>query len=330
MFLTYARRAVVVTALFAISGCFAGGSAAPPAGSSLAPNVVHAGVPFATLLGGSARGLVRSIHPNYATNKSLLFESDQTDVAINVYQTADLAKNPSPIASIAVHAGCPYGAAVDKKGTIYVADNCSGNDVEEFAKGSTTLKTAITDGISNPLGAAIDSKGTLYVSNYPGAITEYAFGTTTPSQTISGQGLTDPFGLSVDKSNNLYIADFGANAVFELKYGSTTLTNLGLQDCDEPLGTAVDEKHGNLWVTCGEGDTIEVYKLGSTSPSQTIAGNDFPYAIALENKGKPKDEVVESDIDTHSVYAYAPGTYTPYATLTNGVSTPTGLLITKP
>jgi hypothetical protein len=30
------------------------------------------------------------------------------------------------------------------------------------------------------------------------------------------------------------------------------------------------------------------------------------------------------------VYAYKNGQYTPYATLTNGIELPTGLLITKP
>ena len=88
--------------------------------------------------------------------------------AVNIYQTKNLASNPAPIASIAVSHGCPYGLAADKKGTLYVADNCGGNDVEEYAKGQTTLKTAITNGVSNPLGLAIDKSGTLYVSQLSG------------------------------------------------------------------------------------------------------------------------------------------------------------------
>ncbi|MGA7201176.1 MAG: hypothetical protein WBX26_05050, partial [Candidatus Cybelea sp.] len=81
----------------------------------------------------------------------------------------------------------------------------------------------------------------------------------------------------------------------------------------------------------GSGNIVNVYRLGeSTSPIETINGNGFPYALSLENKGKPNGEVVESDIETHFVYAFAPGSYTPYATLTNGVELPTGLLLTKP
>ena len=53
--------------------------------------------------------------------------------------------------------------ALDKKGTLYLGDQCL-NQVEEYSKGSTTLKRTITDGSSAPTGIAIDKSGTLYVS----------------------------------------------------------------------------------------------------------------------------------------------------------------------
>ena len=158
-----------------------------------------------------------------------------------------------------------------------MADNCGGSDVEEYAKGSTTMTTSITNGISNPLGLTIDKNGTLYVSNYPASITEYAFGTTTPSKTITGGGLTDPFGLAADTSGNVYIADFGADAVFKLAAGGSSVTNLGLTGLGEPIGLAIDNKHHYLWETDGSGNLINVYKLGgSTSPIHTIPGNEYP------------------------------------------------------
>jgi sugar lactone lactonase YvrE len=289
---------------------------------------VHHGVPF---LPPIRYGGVRHDAGSYSTKKSLLFESDQTDVAVNIYQTKDLSSNPAPIASIHVAAGCPYGVARDKKGTVYVADNCSGNDVEEYPKGSTTLKTTITDGISNPLGLAIDKAGNLYVSNYPAAITVYPPGATSPSKTITGGGMVDPFGLALDVNGNLYIADFGADAIFEVAAGTTTVTNTGLTGLGEPLGVADDLQKGYLWETDGSGNAINVYQpLSGTAPIETIAGNGFPYAVGIQNAGKPKREVATSDLDTHAVYAYKPGSYTPYATLTNSIETPTGLMITKP
>jgi len=323
------RRALVAATLFAIAGC-SGVGTTPQSGSlpsQGAAAFVHHGVPFAPPM---LRSAIRHNAGGYPTKKSLVFEGDQSQAAVNIYQTADLPNNPPPIATIHVAAGCPYGMAMDKKGTLFVADNCGGNDVEEYAKGSTTLKTTITDGISNPLGLAIDKKGTLYVSNYPASITVYPKGSSSPSETITGGGLTDPFGLALDKSGNLYIADFGANAVFELPAGASTVTNLNLSGAGEPIGLAVNLKAGLLWETAGSANTINVYKLGSTSPINTITGNGYPYAISLENRGKPKAEVVESDISTDAVYAYMPGAYTPYATLNNGISLPTGLLVTRP
>jgi sugar lactone lactonase YvrE len=330
------RRALIMAALFGFAGCGGGMTSQPSSlASQGAPAFVHSGVPVAPPLMLRAFGH-KSTSGKYPTKKSLLFEGDEDEAAVNIYQTAALAKNPAPIATIHVAHGCPYGVATDKKGTIYVADNCgSGSfvgDVEEFPKGSTTLKTTITEGISYPIGMAIDKSGTLYVTGYnPASISEYPAGATSPSKVVTGGGLTDPAGIALDGSGNLYIADFGATAVFELPAGGSSVTNLGLQDLGEPIAVAVDVKTGDLWETGGSGDAINVYQLrSSTSPIKTITGDGFPYAIGSENKGKPKGEIVESDIDTHAVYAFAPGSYTPYATLTNGIEQPTGLLITRP
>lgn len=330
------RRSLVVAASFAIAGCGGAQSVGTPAASSAWARFVHAGVPVASFGISHPTVVRRSVRSTYSTKGSLIFEGDQSEVQTNVYSEADVAagKNPGAIASISAHAGCPYGIATDKKGTLYVADNCGGNDVEEFPKGSTTLKTALTSGVENPLGIAVDKKGTIYVTSYVsgtgGEILEFKPGKSTPFQTISGQGLADPFGLALDKKQNLYIADFGAAAVFEIKYGTTSVINLGLSGCGEPLGVADNQKNGDLWVACGSGNTIEVYHAGDTSPFESIPGNDYPYAITLENQGKPKDVVVESDIDTHDVYLYPPNKYSSSATLTNGVSLPTGLLVAKP
>lgn len=332
------RRALVVAALFGVVGCSGGLISQPSSFSSQAASaVLHPGVPFASqILHSAVRREPGS--GKYPTKKSLVFESDQAEVAVNIYQTADLAKNPAPIASIHVAKGCPYGLAADKKGTIYVADNCGlgsfVGDIEEYPKGSTKLKTTITDGINDPSGIAIDKSGTLYVSSDSTAsISEYPAGTTSPSKVITGGGMREPFGLALDSSGNLYIADFSASAVFELPAGGSSVTNLGLQDLGEPTYLTVNDKLGYLWETGGALGTISVYQLGGSAyPIETLSGTGsaYPYAISLENKGKPKGEVVESDVDTGAVYAFKPGSYTPYATLTNGVELPTGLLITRP
>jgi sugar lactone lactonase YvrE len=334
------RRILIVAALFAIAGCSS--NATTPATSSSLPTqqaltFVHHGMPFIPPVVRHNAVPRQAAPASYSTKKSLVFEGDQAQAAVNVYQTKNLANNPAPIATIHVASGCPYGMAMDKTGTLYVADNCGGNDVEEYAKGSTNLSATITDGISNPLGLAIDKNGTLYVSNYPASITEYPYGSTTPAQTITGGGLTNPFGLALDSSGNLYIADFGADAVFELPAGGSSVMNLNLQSLGEPIGLAIDQKKGLLWETDGADKVVNIYKLGgSTSPIQQItSGFTEPYAISLQNKGKPKRTVVISDLYDRtsgqgSVFAFKGGQYTPYATLTNTITLPTGLLITKP
>lgn len=316
------HRTALATAVVVAAGCSSLGdasSAFAPSGSEALPKAPSSGA--------------------YSPKQSLVFVSEYPQNVVFVFQTADLASNPSPIATIATQQTCPYGLAADKKGMIYVAAGCasSGGDVEEYPKGSTTLKKAITDGISHPLGLAIDKKQTLYVSDgSPAAIQEYPYGATSPSKTISGSPLGEPFGLALDGAGNLYVADFVADAVFELPAGGSALTNLNLQDLVEPLGVAFDQKHHLLWVTDGKGQRVNVYKIGSTTPIESITGFTFPYAISLQNKGKPKATVVISDLEDResgyagSVFAYAPGQYTPYATLTTDIVGADGLLITQP
>jgi DNA-binding beta-propeller fold protein YncE len=323
------RGSFLLAAMLGVAGC-AGAGSPPPSSGGPAPGFVHLGTPVASYIGGHTPLVRRSVRTSYATNKTLVFESDQAGNGVNIFELGSMPKNLGDIASITVAAGCPYGLAMDKEDTLYVADNCSGNDVEEYPKGSTKESVAITDGISNPLGLAIDSNQTLYVSGYPGAITEYAHGTTTPSKTITGQGLEEPFGLALDKANNLYIADYGALSIFEIKHGSSTVTNLGLQDVEEPLGVAVDHKTGYLWVTDGKGDKIDVFKPGETTPFEKIAGNGDPYAISVDNKGKRDGTVVEADVTSKAIYGYKRGQYTSYFTQTTGIAVPTGLLVTKP
>jgi sugar lactone lactonase YvrE len=322
MYFIGARRVFIPAVVLVLAAC--GGNAGLP-GSTTA-SVAGAGTPFTT---GAGKILRRNVQATYPTKKSLVFEADIDTYMVNVYKTKNLANNPAPIVSFPTKSGCPDGLAMDKTGALYVADECGGNDIEEFPKGSTTPETIIT-GISDPSGLTIDKDGTLYVSTYPASIEEFAYGTTTPSKTITGQGLTDPFGLALDASDNLYVADFGAHQVFEIPYGTTTVNALNLSDLTEPLGVAIDLKTNDLWVTDGEGNRTQVYHLGSTTPIETIPGNGFPYAASAQQKGAPKGTVVTSDTSADAVYAFKSASYTPYATLTNGVGDPISVLIAKP
>ncbi len=336
MFVVFSRRALVLSAAFAVTAC------SGPASTSVAPGnqtlanarashaapssqVVHKGVPFAI---GSRRSTTLHAGSSYPTEHPLLFVSNQSNFAVGVYALKLIRHNRNPIAQLPSTSGCPYGIAEDKHGTIYVAQNCppNGNVVDVFPKGSTTPSGQITNGISSPLGAATDASGNLYISNYPAAITVYPPGATSPSETITGGGMVDPFGVAIDKHGNLFIADFGADQVFEVASGTTTPVPLNLQDMTEPLQLAFD-KAGNMWVTDGQGDRVQIYPPGSTTPSGTLTDTDFkfPYGIAIDGKG----DAFVSDVDTNSVYAFHPGAQAPFAVQTRGLNLPTALLAKK-
>ncbi|HEY5094130.1 MAG TPA: hypothetical protein VII69_03330 [Candidatus Eremiobacteraceae bacterium] len=333
------RRLLIVAALFAVAGCsgsnlpsslpahqVARSQALHPGAHTQSSLFVHTGVPF---LPRVARRSPSPARPDalYPTTSLLLFESDSNLQQVAIYKHKKIPSNSAPIATITDGIVCPTGMAMDKAGRLYVTNNCGESTITEYPKGHTNHTVTITDGISNPLGAAIDKNGTLYVSNYPASITEYPFHTTTPSLTITGGGLTNPFGLAIDKNGNLFVADFGASQVFEIAAGSSTVVALDLQDLTEPIGVAFD-KAGNLWVTDGEGDKVNVYPPGSTTPSHTItAGYTFPYAINIDSAGGGAISNIDPPV---AVYNYKTGQFSSYATLTNDVSLPTGLLLRTP
>ncbi len=305
----YARVTLAVSALVALWSC-----AAPP-------SVLYEP--------GRGAALNNAAPPTYETRKSLLFEGEQNKGVVNVYRLKDVVENAPPIAEIQV-AGCPLGLAMDSKGTLYVADDCQTNEVEEFPAGSTVASAVITNGIHDATGLAIDGRGTLYVSGlFPASIKEYPYGRKAPSVKITGQGLNKPLGLAADARGNLFIADYGAIQVFEVKAGTTTLTPLHLVDLEYPTGVAVDRRTGDLWVADGFEGRVEVYAPGSTTPIQTVGGFYYPQSISIQSTPGHAGTVAIGDVEQAAVYFYHRGEYTPYAKMTNGVTLPTALLITR-
>jgi DNA-binding beta-propeller fold protein YncE len=335
MFVVFSRRALVLSVAFAATACSGPASTSvapgnPTLGSARAANAppasqaAHKGVPFAV---GAPQGHAVHAQADYPIEHPLLFVSNESSNAVAVYALRLIRRNRNPIAQLPSTSGCPAGIAEDKRGAIYVAQNCppNGNVVDIFPRGSTTPSREITTGISAPLGVAIDAQGDLYVSNYPAAITVYPPGATSPSETITGGGLTDPFGLAFDSHGNLFIADFGASQVFEIQSGTTTPVPLNLQDMTEPLQLAID-KADNMYVTDGEGDQVQVYLPGSTTPIRTLTADfKFPYGIAINEMS----DVFVSDITNDEVYAFHPGAFAPYARQRRGINLPTALLAKK-
>jgi sugar lactone lactonase YvrE len=264
----------------------------------------------------------------YKIGKHTLVEADVADNIVNVYDISEkqLKRNPAPIASISDSLDQPYGVALDSSGDLYVA-NYGNSTVTVYPRGGTKHSSTITTGLSKPLFIAINSD-TLYVANNGnGTVTTYSTGSDSPSQTITG--FSSPFGITLDKNGNVYVTDPGVTDVWEVPNGSSTPRRLNLQDLHQPNDLAVDSK-GNLWVTDSYyfPGQIFIYPPGATTPSRVIEGRfvAYPYGIAIEAGAKGSVYVASL---LQRVDAFKQNAYAPYAELSNGVGTPTGVFITQ-
>ena len=175
--------------------------------------------------------------------------------------------------------------ALDKKKTLYLADSCL-SQVEEYSKGSTTLKTTITDGISFPLGVAIDKNNTLYVSS-----TRRRDSRIRQRQHVADQdgnrhveALRDLTRLQrqpVHPRLRLRLRLGAARGRLERDQLGSARSYGAASKCGRPEdGLSLGDRR--------RGRPGPIYKLGSTSPVETIAGQGFPYSVGVQNQGKPE------------------------------------------
>jgi uncharacterized protein (TIGR03437 family) len=190
----------------------------------------------------------------------------------------------------------PFGLAVDKSGTLYIADGLN-NRVRKVSGGVITTvagngtagftgdnASATSAELNNPTGVAVDSSGNLYIADSGnnvvrkvanGTITTFA-GNNSAGAGYSGDGaaatgaqLNNPVGVAVDASGNVYIADAGNNVVRQVGGGNIITPAVGFT---HPDGVAIDSS-GNLYVA----DTVarRIVKF-SGGVYTTVAGNGKP------------------------------------------------------
>jgi hypothetical protein len=98
-------------------------------------------------------------------------------------------------------------------------------EVYDLAEPGDPLVDSITNGVDGPGGMAIDDRGTLYVANNNnGTVTEYPFGSTAPSLTLS-QDLSFPTDVAVAENGDVYVANRGSQSgIAKYKAGQTTVS----------------------------------------------------------------------------------------------------------
>src|ERR1700680_724424 len=157
----------------------------------------------------------------------------------------------------------PTGIAIDKSGTIYIADGLN-NRVRKVSGGVITTvagngtagytgdKGAATSAeLNNPTGVALDSSGNLYIADSAnnvvrmvsssGTITTFAgnntLGYSGDMALATGAQLSNPVGVIADSAGNVYIADTGNNVIRQVYSGNIVTYALGFA---QPDGVAVD------------------------------------------------------------------------------------------
>jgi len=160
------------------------------------------------------------------------------------------------------------GAAVDTKGTVYIAAGAgnSSNIIQVTATGVASELTATGLPFSNPQGVAVDRMGNVYVVD-TGHTRIVKITTAGVASILSLSGLPSPFtlgtslyGVTADPSGNLYIPDSANNRIVFVNVSGAALTfagtEQGLTSVDSPETATVT----NL------GDQPLVF---STNPSYT-------------------------------------------------------------
>ena len=191
----------------------------------------------------------------------------------------------------------PIGVAVDRGGSIYVADALGSNGYGSIlvyaanADGNVAPAAKIDAGLDTPLGVALDSNGNVYVANNQGqSITVYAAKTYQLIRTIvGGNTRLYPVGLTLDASGKLYVVNFDEDGSGP---GWVTVYPAGADGDVKPIqkiqghrtgleapngGIAVDGG-GNLYVTdiaAPPAQGVFVFAPGANGdakPIRTIAG----------------------------------------------------------
>jgi hypothetical protein len=333
---TLSRRALVgVAALVFVAGCStSSNSLTPGSPSSLGSQSVHVPPGMRLLPGPAVVGPVLvSLHPHPSNlphvwpdrhhhHKQILFASDSGNNSVYMYNPGTV--NGSPKGSITTGINVPFGLAVDKSSTLYVA-NLGGNTVTIYPKGQTSPSLTISTGISGPYGIGVDSSGDVFVSNLnTNNITAYKAGQTSPYETINFNTEGQAVGLAVDGNDNVWVACDTTSAVFEIPKGSTSPKNAGLSGLNGPIGISFG-KTDQMFVSNFGGSNVQVYAYGTTSPSETITTGIESFGPVL-NGITHSDYFFQSNQDDNIV-GYKPGQTSPFSTLA-GDSSPTGIAAT--
>jgi hypothetical protein len=224
------------------------------------------------------------------------------------------------------HLNWPHGVAVDKSGTIYVADN---SRVQIFGSNGTYSATLGTgSGIGNyqfgwAAGIAVDDNKNIYVSDCNNHRVQIYDSSRTYSATLGVTGVSGfdnshfncPIGIEVDSAGSIYVADinncrvqkFNSNRAYQMTFGITG--GCGTSHSEVSAEDVAVDAQGRVYVS-GWNDRVQVFDSNGAYLT-TIGGawgsntNQFRGAAGVDVDSQ--GNVYVSDFENARVQKFAPG-----------------------
>ena len=229
---------------------------------------------------------------------------------------------PKQIESADAQRGNGYFPRAKRKATLFISD-IDADAIRLFPANKKNPKQngSISSGINLPVNVAVDLHGTLYVANNGNStVTEYPFGKTSPSVTLSGGQLVYPNGIAVDNKGTVYVtsgATAGSCYVLVYPKGASTPSEQ-INGFDLPVGLAID-KSGNLYVGDALQNAVWEVPSGSTTPSKlSLDGLDDPVGLAIDSS----NDLWVANNANNSVLGFHLGDSSAFTTITSGLSGP--------
>ena len=326
------RLPIAVAALAFAAGCSGYSQASGAGQQSLTPSSYSGGPGMRVLPGPVVAGpLVVPIVPHRSNlphrwpdkkkQQQILFVAANSSSEVLMYDPKT--PNPSPEGSITTGIDLPVGLAVDKSGTLYVA-NIDNNTITIYPAGATSPSMTITQGLSDPYGIAVDSSGDVFASNLgTETVVGYRAGASSPFETISFSSLGQPVGVAVDGENNIWVACDSTNTVYTIAAGSSTPENAELTGVTGPIGIAFGRKDVMYVANFGaDPSNVAIYTYGTKSPLETITDGIEQYGPTLN--GFTKDGFFFQSNQADDVVGFKRKKTSPFSTIT-GVSNPLGI-----
>jgi len=236
----------------------------------------------------------KSRMPRKEKNEDLLYVTGNSNNTVSIY---DLDTPGFPeVAAITDEVSSPGGVAVDRHGSVYVANETG--TVTIYPPGKTSPSLTLSKDLEAPQSVTVDANDNVYVcsrGSYP-SIVVYPPGESTPSAVITDALIQSPNQIQFDATGNLYYADSDAG-VSEMLAGSQNMTSLHLHGLQSLRGLALD-KYGNLYVgTYGNHlDGAREYLYGDQKPVRTLRDSEG-------------SDLYASGVVKHQQYIFLPDSY---------------------